>query len=211
MHPIQRPPAAVHPPIPGLRALFLLAAFAGAGEATAASSFERVVDTVRLGERVTISEHGPELLLNGAGVRRRLFINVYVGALYLMRRQNTAQGVIADEGPKRMLVHVLRDEVPSDQLVSAIQDAIAANHTPAELGEMDGALREFRDMLSALVVLRKGAVIALDYLPGAGTRVTVNGQQRGTVAGAAFNRALLRVWLGEHPVDVRLKQALLGS
>jgi hypothetical protein len=179
--------------------------------AAPAAAFERVVETVRLAERVMLSEHGPELVLNGAGVRRRLFVNVYVGALYLLRRQNTAPSVLADEGPKRMLVHVLREEVPSDQLVNAIQEGLVANHSAQELGELDVPVREFRQILGALVVLKKGAIVVLDYLPGTGTRVSVNGQLRGTVVGVAFNRALLRVWLGEHPVDARLKQALLGS
>jgi long-chain acyl-CoA synthetase len=39
----------------------------------------------------------------------------------------------------------------------------------------------------------------------------LNSEARGKVANAAFARALLKVWLGDNPVDASLKKALLGS
>jgi hypothetical protein len=48
-------------------------------------------------------------------------------------------------------------------------------------------------------------------LPRGDTRVWINDAQRGTVQGADFQRALLRVWLGNKPADTDLKQALLGA
>lgn len=42
-----------------------------------------------------------------------------------------------------------------------------------------------------LLPLRAAEVVWIDYLPGKGTRVTVNGTLRGIVPGADFNRALL--------------------
>jgi hypothetical protein len=59
--------------------------------------------------------------------------------------------------------------------------------------------------------INQGGTVLLDYLPGIGTRVTINGVTRITIPGADFNRALLRIWLGDRPVDGRLKQALLGN
>jgi hypothetical protein len=55
-------------------------------------------------------------------------------------------------------------------------------------------------------------VITLDYIPESGTRVTLNGEPKGeAIAGDDFYRALLRIWLGENPVDSSLKKALLGG
>ena len=54
-------------------------------------------------------------------------------------------------------------------------------------------------------------MILLDYLPGAGTRVTVSGDDKGTIPGEEFNRALLRIWLGDQPADASLKKAMLGG
>jgi long-chain acyl-CoA synthetase len=42
-------------------------------------------------------------------------------------------------------------------------------------------------------------------------QVWINDRLRGKVAGDDFARALLRIWLGEHPADSGLKEALLGG
>jgi hypothetical protein len=58
--------------------------------------------------------------------------------------------------------------------------------------------------------LRKGSVVVLDYLPGDGTRIALNRRHLDNIPGAAFNRALLKIWLGEQPTQASLKRALLG-
>ena len=58
--------------------------------------------------------------------------------------------------------------------------------------------------------VKEGDVILLDYT-AAGTQVSLNGKALGVVEGAAFNQALLRVWLGGNPVDASLKKAMLGQ
>jgi hypothetical protein len=53
--------------------------------------------------------------------------------------------------------------------------------------------------------------IALDWT-GSGTQLVVDGKPAGkAIEGEDFYRALLRIWLGSHPVQEDLKKALLGS
>jgi len=47
------------------------------------------------------------------------------------------------------------------------------------------------------------------YAEAATTQVQINGELKGSIAGADFNRALLKVWLGDEPADTDLKQAML--
>ena len=54
-------------------------------------------------------------------------------------------------------------------------------------------------------------VINIDYLPGTGTQISLNGRSLGTIAGVDFNRALLKIWLGNVPVQADLKKAMLGG
>ena len=63
-------------------------------------------------------------------------------------------------------------------------------------------------LIPALILI---AVIYLDYIPGRGTRVTINGESKGLIAGRDFNNALLDIWLGEEPADKGLKKAMLGG
>ena len=66
-------------------------------------------------------------------------------------------------------------------------------------------------MIRQVGKINQGGTILVDYLPGIGTRFTVNGIPHLTIPGDNFNRATLRIWLGDRPVDGRLKSALLGS
>jgi long-chain acyl-CoA synthetase len=189
-----------------MRALAAIVLAASIGAAQAVD-----VQSVRLPDRARVDENTPELVLNGAGIRKRVFISVYVGALYLPRRANTGEGVLADPGARRFLIHILRDEISAEQLLGSFHDGLQENNTPAELAAVSAGVKQLDAIFSAVKVVKNGNVILLDYLPETGTKVVVNGELRGVIPGEAFNRALLKIWLGDKPVDATLKKALLGS
>lgn len=186
-------------------ALVVLAVAAGHAESVE-------IEGVRVAERVALGKGGPQLVLNGAGVRHKLMtIRMYVGALYLTSRKKNAEEVLADPGPKRVLMHVLADELTAKELIASLNDAIAANHIPAEIALIEKRLSELNRMMSSIGVLRRGGVVFIDFFPGTGTRITVNGEEKLTIPGDDFFRALLRVWIGRKPVDGRLRDAMLGG
>jgi len=188
-----------------IRLLMVLAALLTAGTALAAE-----VEGVKLPDRIKLPDAGPELSLNGAGVRTRIFIKVYVGALYLQSKTPAADAVLADAGPQRVALHLLR-EVTSEQLLSGFNDGLRDNHTPEQLAQLEPKIKEFSVIFNSMKAVRNGDVIHLDYSAPAGTRVTVNGDAKGTVAGDDFHKALLRIWLGNRPADSNLKKAMLGG
>lgn len=151
-----------------------------------------------------------QLVLNGAGIRTKWFFKVYVGALYLTQKETSADTIISDEHVHRIALHMLR-ELGSKKLYGAFSEAIEANHTPAELAAMDADLKQMAQIFEAVGEVKEGDVITLDYLPGSGTQISVNDAARGTIAGATFNRALLRIWLGSKPAQESLKKAMLGG
>lgn len=170
------------------------------------------IEGIKLEDRVYIAQGLPELQLNGAGPRRKLMVaKVYVAALYLAVKRNTADGVIADDGPKRLAIHVLHDEISAEEMVAMLNDGLSANNRLPELGRIEARIRELATMMRSVGRIKAGGVILLDYLPGIGTRVTINGVARITIPGEDFHRSLMRVWLGERPVDGRLKRMLLGA
>lgn len=150
------------------------------------------------------------LQLNGAGIRTKLIFKVYVAGLYLPQRRTSAEEVFADERERRVALHILRD-LSGEKLLGAFNEAIAANHTPAELAALDAPLKQMMQIFDAVKEVKPGDVITLDYLPASGTQVGVNGSARGTISGAAFNRALLKIWLGSKPAQADLKAGLLGG
>lgn len=168
------------------------------------------VEGVKLPDTLRLDGAGPELVLNGAGVRTRLVFRVYVGALYVTKKSNNAAAIVADAGPKRIALHMLR-ELSADQLAGALEDGLKANHGADELVKLDARVKQLRAIFDALKVAKSGDVIHIDYTLAAGTRIAINGTAQGVIAGEDFHRALLRIWLGDKPADADLKRGLLGS
>jgi hypothetical protein len=149
-----------------------------------------------------------ELVLNGAGIRTRAIFKVYVGALYLPEKKSTAAEALALGGAKRVSMTLLRD-LSAQQLGEALNDGIRANSSAAEAEALQPRIAE---LMARFSDGKKGDVILIDYLPETGTAVSLNGTAKGKpISGEDFFRALLRIWLGDKPVDGDLKKGMLGQ
>jgi hypothetical protein len=178
--------------------LTLLAAFALPLSAAEVSGV-KIDDKIRLG--------GSELALSGAGLRKRLFFNVYVIGLYVPDRK---ADLVTQPGVKRVAIHMLRD-VGASQFVEALADGVNANHNEAESKALEPRVKELGAIMAEVKEAKKGMVIALDWT-GGGTQVVIDGRPAGKpIAGEDFYRALLRIWLGDKPVQDDLKKALIGA
>ena len=186
--------------------LFSLLAIALTGSSNAAE-----LAGVKVDDKVKLSASGPDLVLNGAGLRTRYKFKVYVAALYLPEKKPSAAEVIALKGPKRVQLWLMRD-VEADQMSTALIEGLNANLSPAELEKSKAQIQQLNATLVALRELKEGDVMTFDLLPGAGTRISVNGRLLGTpIVGDDFHVALLKIWLGDNPVQADLKKALLGQ
>lgn len=185
-----------------LREATLIAALSAAAPLHAAEvAGVHVDDSVRIGAQ--------ELALNGAGIRTRLFFKVYVGALYTGGRATTPEAVYDAAGPRRISLHLLRD-LEAQTLHEALDEGLRNNLSAAELEALKGPAGQLAALMKSIGQVRRGTVVAIDF--GAdGLAVGVDGASRGQVAGGAFAKALLRVWLGDKPADAELKKALLGG
>jgi hypothetical protein len=154
---------------------------------------------------------GAALQLNGAGLRTRAIFKVYVAALYVPQKANSAAALLAQKGPRRVAITMLRN-VDADTFAGALSEGLRNNHSEAQMMAMKTQVDALTANFKAAGEARKGDVIHLEFVPDSGTRLTVNGQPRGNaIAGEEFFGALLRVWLGDKPVDSDLKKGLLGS
>ena len=164
---------------------------------------------VRFDDRTTVA--GSDLALNGAGLRTRLMLKVYAMGLYLPRRADTPDAVAALTGPKRIQIVTLR-ELTAEQFADALVDGLRKNHSEAEFARLQARSDELRSGLLGLKSAPAGTQIRLEWLPASGTRLSVGNEARGKdLPGEDFYRGLLRIWLGDKPVDADLKNALLGK
>ena len=168
------------------------------------------VEGVKVPDTYSPSGAATQLVLNGAGVRTRFFFKVYVGALYLEKKMDDGEAIINSTGQKHVVMFMLRG-LGSDQLYRALRDGIEANHAEVQVQSLEPSIKRLESMFDRGKALVKGDVVRMEMLQGTGTRVFVNGESRGTVPGDEIGRALLRVWLGDHPADEDLKKAMLGG
>ncbi len=187
----------------------LRALLAGLLLATAVSASAAEIGGVAFDERATVA--GQELVLNGGGVRTRLLFKVYAMGLYLPSRATSPEAVVSAAGAKRIRIVLLRD-LEAKQFADALVEGLQKNHSPAALAALQPSIDALRNALLDMKEAKTGTAVVLDSLPGIGTRLTVDGRQRGVdMADEAFFPALLRIWLGDKPVDGDLKKALLGE
>jgi hypothetical protein len=163
---------------------------------------------VKLPDTVTLAADQPALVLNGAGVRSKFFVKVYVGALYLPVRATDAASIVRHTGPVAVHMHFLHSEVSKEKLVDAWNDGFSANLADAERAKLKDRIDRFNALFRTV---RRGEVVQLQYLPGDGTHVVINGQKQGAIEGEDFMHAWLKIWLGEKPADGDLKRAMLGG
>jgi hypothetical protein len=186
--------------------LLTVLAMSGIGQAGAAE-----VAGVKIDDKLKFSAAGPELVLNGAGLRTRYRLKVYVAGLYLAEKKASAADVVALKGPKRIQIWIMRD-VAANQMSSAFIEALNANLSATELEKFKSQIQQFNATFSAIEAMNEGDVMTIDLLPGTGTRISVNAKASGTpIAGDDFYAALLKIWLGDNPVQADLKKALLGQ
>lgn len=162
---------------------------------------------VQVPESLT-TDDGVVLSLNGAGIRSKFVFDIYIAQLYLEKPAADAQGVLATDSRKRMVMHFLHDKVEKAKLVEAWNEGFLNNSSPEKLVGLKARIDQFNAMFADA---RKDEVIVLDYVPDSGTRVTIAGTEKGVIPGKDFNDAMLAIWLGEKPVSKDLRTKLLGS
>ncbi|MDO9165547.1 MAG: chalcone isomerase family protein [Rhodoferax sp.] len=152
-----------------------------------------------------------KLQLNGAGLRTKVFFKVYVAGLYMPQKANTSSQLLAQTGPRRVAITMLRN-VDAESFAGALNDGLRDNHSEAQFAAMKPKIDALNANLKAVGEAKKGDVIHFEFAPDAGTQVIVNGQAKGSVIpGEDFFTSVLRIWLGDKPVDASLKKALIGN
>lgn len=159
----------------------------------------------------TVSLGGSNLQLNGAGIRTRFVVRVYAAGLYLQGKATTPEQALAASGPKRIQVHMLR-EIDANELGRLLTRGMQDNAPRGEFSKFIPGMLKLAELFSERKRLRVGENFSIDFVPGTGTRVLINGKPESElITEPEFFNALLRIWLGEKPADAGLKDALLGK
>jgi hypothetical protein len=154
---------------------------------------------------------GSKLALNGAGLRVKFVFKVYALGLYLAHKAATADEALSAAGPKRLGLAMLRD-VDAAEFAEAFAKGLDDNNDAATLAKLAPSVQRMNQLFADQKKLMSGDTVTIDWVPGSGTVIRIKGAPAGEpFADPAFFTALLRIWLGPHPVDGSLTDALLGK
>jgi len=154
------------------------------------------------------TEAGQQLVLNGAGLREKLWIDVYVGSLYLTKKSTDLAEILSSPGPWRIQLDFIYKEVAQEKLLASWREGFNKNQSEASLPKLQARIDQFYGFFDSSAVADDR--YRFEYDPASGTRVSKNDSLLGVIRGNDFSNALLEIWLGNHPADKGLKKGMLG-
>ena len=164
------------------------------------------VGGITLDESITVGS--TETLYNGAGLRKKLFIKLYVGSLYLTTPSTDANAIIDADEAMAIRLNILSDLLTRDKLLSALKEGLdnstGGNTAPIQ-PQIDQMIALMQDKVSP------GDTLTLAYEPGVGTHVMRDGKELDVIEGLPFKKALFGIWLSDKPAQKSLKTDMLGG
>ena len=153
----------------------------------------------------TVSVHQKTLTLNGVGIRKKLFIKVYVGSLYTERKVTTSAQLLADPGEKLIRMSFVY-KVEKEKIIKAFAEDLA-NNSPvvAQSVEAKAFLSSFTEDFV------EGDTVDISFSPDGTVAASHNGTPFWTVRSPVVAQGVLLIWFGEKPADRSLKMGMLGS
>jgi hypothetical protein len=157
----------------------------------------------------TVKRDNSELVLNGAGIRKKVFFKLYVAGLYLQSKTTNGYEVIMGDKEMMMRLTITSGIISSDNMSEAIQEGFEKS--------MNGNTELLKDKIESFIStfkkdpIKGGDVFEIWYIPGVGVQPIKNGKLQNTIAGMDFKKALFGIWFSGNPVDADLKKNLLGQ
>ena len=150
----------------------------------------------------TLTVGDAELSLNGAGLRKKFFIKVYAGGLYLQEKSKDAKSVVEADQPMAVRLHFIYKGVSAEKLVGAWNEGFE-NGLGEKKSEFQQQIDQFNGFWSKEA--KEDDVYMVTYEPGKGTSVVANDEVIGTIPGLEFKKAVFGIWLGENVSESKLK------
>jgi hypothetical protein len=148
------------------------------------------------------------LVLNGAGIREKFWIDLYVGGLYTEQKYSDATKVMNDDKVMAIKLHIVSSMITTKKMIDAVDEGFkkSMNGKQAELKE---EIEKFKAIFAPEI--KENDVYDLVYIPNKGTVVYKNNKPSITIKGLKFKQALFGIWFCNEPADDDLRNQMLGK
>lgn len=170
-------------------------------------SYTQTINGVVLKDKIKV--HDQDLFLNGAGTRSKFFINIYVGSLYVMTPTNDAVSIINSNTIKSMHLNIISHWINRKLLKSALRSELKSSSTEEEMDQLQDEIDIFLSTFNEEI--KKGDEFIFNIIPSVGVEVYKNNKLIKSIQGEQFSKRLIQLWIGNTPVDKKLKTKILGN
>ena len=179
--------------------VLMLCGLAAAGEA-------REIAGIAVPDALTTN--GLSLTLNGAGIRTKFFMDMYIGALYLQQREARPEKILQTDEPMAIRLHIISSLITSEKMEAATREGFL-NATGGTTAPLQPSIEQFIAVFREKI--EKNDTYEMVYIPGEGTKIYRNGTLKTVIAGLQFKQALFAIWLCAKPAQESLKKQMLGE
>ncbi len=167
---------------------------------------QKTVSAVKVDAKLNLE--GQSLVLNGAGTRVKMFMDMYVGALYLEKKSTNANEIMNSKEGAAIKLNIVSGLITSDKMISAINEGFE-NATGKKTAPLKAKIDKFKGFFKEEI--KKGDVFIIMNVPNEGIVVYKNGIKKGSIDGHDFKKAMFGIWLCDKPADKDLKDDMLGK
>lgn len=147
------------------------------------------------------------LQLNGAAIREKWFIDLYTAGLYLKKKSSNSQEIIECDCLQAFKIVFVSKLITTEKFNDAI-DEVFIKSTRGNTKLIDKRINQFKKSLGT--DLKSGDELFLIYQPDVGLKVFRNKIYKDTVVGLDFKKEIMKLWVGEHAINEKLKKNILG-
>ncbi len=147
------------------------------------------------------------LSLNGAGIREKYWIDLYVGALYLKAKSADAEKIISADENMCIKLFIISSMITSEKMTAAVDEGFTKS-TKGNTAPLQQKINQFKATFNEAI--KDGDIFELLYDVKSGVKIYKNGKLSATIPGLEFKKALWGIWLCNDPADEELKQKMLG-
>ncbi len=148
------------------------------------------------------------LNLNGAGIRTKFFLKLYVGGLYLAEKNQNPVEIIDADASMAIKLHIISSMITSKKMENATREGFE-NSTNGTISPIQEEIEKFIAVFKEEI--KENDVYDLVYTSENGTEIFKNNTLHSTIKGLPFKQALFGIWLCDKPAQKSLKKAMLGK
>jgi len=159
----------------------------------------------------TIEFQGNKLLLNGFGIRTKLFMDVYVQALYLSKLTDNPEEIMESDTEMAIRIQVTSSLVTSKKLTKSLNKGMTNSVGEEELKKYQKQMDMLISLLGKEDTKNDDAFNLIYNSNDKSIWIYKNDRLEGKIPGFDFKKVFFGNWLSNKPVDEKLKQNLLGK